>query len=58
MVYLFGDKLTGRVAIRNPLCALVIETESGSQGALICFTSVSIVHETTPKVASILNAVG
>ena len=49
-VYLFGDKLTERVAIHSPLHALGTGTESCSQEAHTCFSPAFIIHETTPKV--------
>ena len=53
-VYLFGDKLTERVAIHSPLCVLGTGTESSSQEARACFSPAFITHETTSKVSQYL----
>ena len=56
-VYLSGNKLTERVVIHSPLCALGTGTKSSSQEAHENFSSASIVNETTPKVGWYLKAI-
>ena len=53
-VYLFGDKLTERVAIHSPLHIMGTGTESSSQEGHTCFLSAFIVHETMPKIGQYL----